>query len=118
MQDFNATVHEFVSLVQQGNFNEALDRFYDENIVSFENEDQSTQGLQALKEETRRFLAATTGLNAEPLNMIISDDISVVEWHYQFTHARMGVMDYRQVSLQRWKNGRIVLERHHYQTPG
>ena len=116
MQNLTNTVKEFNALIQEQKWAEALDKFYDENLISIDNEGEPLKGLPSLKKGLESFVANTSDMKLVLKNVIVSDDISVTEWHYIFTHAQWGKFDQHQVSLQRWKNGKIIHERHHYKT--
>jgi SnoaL-like domain len=116
MQNLQDTVKAFNSLVQQQKWEEALNSFYDENVISADNEGEPVKGLAALKNGLKNFEANTSGISLTLKNSIVSDNMSVTEWHYIFTHKEWGKFDYDQLSLQRWKNGKIIHERHHYKT--
>jgi hypothetical protein len=113
-QELTPFVHKLNALVSAYRFEEALDQFYDENVVTVENENPPTMGLAAYKISARKYLASISNHSARLLNVVISDDMSVAEWHYQFEHQEWGHWDTVQLSLQRWKNGKIIHERHHY----
>ena len=38
----------------------------------------------------------------------------MVEWHFDYTHRDWGVRKYNQVTVQEWKDGRIISERFYY----
>ncbi|MGE5846057.1 MAG: nuclear transport factor 2 family protein [Ignavibacteria bacterium] len=115
-RNLNEIVQELNALIKQCRFEEALDEFYDQNVVTQENEDATTEGIEVLKTADRKFKNNVTGFTAEPLNSIINDDMSVTEWQYKFDHKIMGSWCYKQLSLQRWKDGKVIHERHHYKT--
>lgn len=112
--DLSKLVNELNALVSQFRFEEALDRFYDEHIVSVENENPPTVGLPAYRASAKQYLESISNNSATLLNVIVSDDMSVTEWHFKFDHKVWGRWDSIQLSLQRWRNGKIVHERHHY----
>jgi hypothetical protein len=112
--ELTSLVNELNALVSQFRFEEALDKFYDDNIVSAENENPPTVGLPAYRISAKKYLSSISNPSAKLLNVIVSDDMSVTEWHYTFEHREWGKWDSVQLSVQRWKNGRIVHERHHY----
>ena len=107
-------VNELNDLIIQFKFVEALDKFYDEQIITHENENPPISGLEAYRKNAKLFLENISNQSAELINVIISDDMSVAEWHYKFDHKLWGRWDCRQLSLQCWRNGKIVFERHHY----
>jgi len=39
---------------------------------------------------------------------------SMVQWHVDYTHKDWGVRNYKQVSVQDWKDGRIIKEQFFY----
>jgi hypothetical protein len=117
MENLKEKVAAFNQLVQAFNYAEAHEHFYDDNLVKHENEDAPTIGLKQHKEEMLKFLASISNYSAQIKNTIVSDDISVTEWHYIFDHQEWGHREFDEVSVQRWKNGKIIHERHHYKTP-
>jgi hypothetical protein len=70
-------------------------------------------------EENRTYEEAFVGgltefRGAKVLNTIISDGIAVIEWWFDYTHKDYGVRNYKQVSVQRWKEGKIIEEKFYY----
>ena len=116
MNDLATIVAEFTKLVADFRYEEAHDRFYDEKLVKHENEDAPTIGLEQHRQEMQQFLTAISNASAQLIQVVVSDDMSVCEWHYQFDHASWGHRDFREISVQRWRNGKIIHERHHYKT--
>ena len=114
MKDLTERVNELNLLVQQFKFQEALDQFYDTDIITHENEESPISGLTAYRKAAKTFMENISNYTAELKNVIVSDDMSVVEWHYKFDHKMAGKWDRYQLSVQRWKNGKIVHERHHW----
>lgn len=110
------SVKELNTLIRELKYEEALNRFYSAEIVSVENENQPTNGLTAYRNAAKKYLSHISNYSAQLKNQIISDDIVVTEWHYKFQHKEWGVWDRTQISVQRWKDGKIVHERHHYKT--
>jgi hypothetical protein len=107
-------VERLNSLILEFRFLEAFDEFYDESIISCENEDKPIVGLENYRIVARKFLDNISNNSANLKNVIISDNISVCEWHYKFDHKEWGRWDKLQLSVQRWKNGKIIHERHYY----
>lgn len=114
MSNLQETVTTFAALVADFRYQEAHERFYHADLVKHENEGAPTIGLAKHKEEMKRFLASIKEPSATLLQCIVSDNMSVMDWHYQFHHAQWGYRDFRQLSIQRWRDGKIVHERHHY----
>ena len=110
----NERVDELNTLIVNFKFDEALDRFYAEDVKVYENDRMSNDGLQAYKEAAQNFLASLSNQSVERLTTIVSDGMSVSEWHYKFDHQHWGHWDKVQLSVQKWKGGKIVMERHFY----
>ncbi|MCI4667066.1 MAG: ester cyclase [Bacteroidia bacterium] len=113
---FEKEVNEFVELVKGFKYQEAHDKFYSDALVKHENENAPTISLEAHRTEMENFLASITDYSAELCSLIISDNMSVVEWNYKFKHKEWGDRDFMEISTQRWKDGKIIHERHHYKT--
>jgi len=116
MNDLKNTVTDFNKLVAAFQYEEAHNKFYHPDLVKHENENAPTIGLDNHRKEMKQFLAAISNASAELLYVIVSDDISVAEWHYQFDHKEWGKRDFKEVSIQRWRDGKIIHERHLYKT--
>lgn len=107
-------LQHLIYLIVEFRYNEALALYYDDNFICVENEDPPTVGLIDYKKKGERFNASIKNYRARPLNLIASENMSVVEWHYQFDHTEWGRWDKVQLSVQRWTNGKIVHEHHLY----
>jgi hypothetical protein len=42
------------------------------------------------------------------------DHVSFLVWHYNYTHKDGGARNYSQVSVQHWKDGKIITEKFIY----
>jgi hypothetical protein len=109
------SVNKLNILISQFRFDEALREFYDESVVCYENENLSAKNLSAHREAGKKYLASTTNRSATLTKVLISGNFSVCEWHYIFDHSEWGHWECVQLSVQRWKNGKIIHERHHYE---
>lgn len=114
MNTLTTSVNELILFIKEFKFQDALEKFYSEDVITVENEGQPTAGLDAYKEAAKRYIDNVSDYKAELLNVIISDNISACEWRYTFSHKEWGKWDKIQVSVQRWKDGKIIHERHHY----
>jgi hypothetical protein len=102
-------------LVLQGKALEAFEKYYHDDVVMQENENAPTIGkLENKKREETFFSSITEFRGARPLKIAIGQNVSMVEWHYDYTHKDWGIRDYVQVSVQEWKDGLIVKEKFYY----
>ncbi|MBI3481615.1 MAG: nuclear transport factor 2 family protein [Bacteroidetes bacterium] len=72
-------------LILQGKALDAFEKYYHEEVVMQENENQPTIGKEAM-----------------------------VQWLYDYTHKDWGIRNYKQVSVQQWRNGQIIKEQFFY----
>lgn len=114
MENLKKAVDEHNKLWQQFKFEEAINKFYDKDVATFDNEDKTAGNADNYTKFMSRFLKESSNISAKIKNVIVSDDMSVTEWHWKFDFKDQGTMEFDQLSLQRWKNGKIYNERHHY----
>lgn len=102
-------------LVLQGRALEAFDKYYHEEVVMQENENQPTVGKEANRLREEDFFSSITELRlARPLKVTVGEGITMVQWQYDYTHKDWGVKNYTQVSVQEWQDGRIIKEQFFY----
>ena len=114
-QNLKQNVDELNGLILEGKILDAFDKFYAPEVVMQDNDLPARNGF----EENRQFeVAFVNGLTefrgAQLLNTIISDDVVASEWAFDYTHKDWGVRNYKQISIQRWKDGKIVEEKFYY----
>ena len=104
------------NMILSGHSLDAFEKFYAEEIVMQENEDAPTVGKTANRiREEENAENIVEFRHAEVKNILVSDNTTVVEWDYDFTHKEWGDRKYTQVSVQRWNNeGQIVNENFYY----
>ena len=109
-------VKELNQMILQGQILEAFDRFYADDVTMQENEQTPTVGKAANRVNEEAFVGNISEFrNAAVRNVIVSDDLSVVEWDFDFTHTEWGTRNYRQLAVQRWNDkGQIVHEKFYY----
>ncbi len=115
MNDLRTSVDQLNQMILEGKILEAFDKFYADDVVMQDNNLPVRMG----KEENRRYEEAfVNGLTefrgAKVLNTLISDGLAVTEWWFDYTHKDYGTRNYRQLAVQRWKNGKIVEEKFYY----
>ncbi|MDC6390558.1 hypothetical protein PP182_17860 [Maribacter sp. PR1] len=102
-------------LVLQGKAMEAFEKYYDENVIMQENESEPIVGKEANRKREEEFFGNITEFRgANPLKVTLGENTTMVEWHYDYTHKEWGVRNYSQVSVQEWKDGKIIKEKFYY----
>ena len=108
-------INDLNQLVLQGKVMEAFETYYHESVVMQENESEPTVGKEANRQREEEFSRNLLEFrSARPLKVVTGEHISMVEWHYDFTHKEWGVRNYKQVSVQEWKDGKIIKEKFYY----
>lgn len=109
-------VNDLNNMILQGKVLDAFESFYANNVTMQENENVVTVGKDACRLNEEVFVNGLTDFRKVAVkNVLISDNISVVEWDFDFTHKDWGKRTYTQVSVQRWnEEGQIVNEKFYY----
>lgn len=112
----NEQVNTLNNMILQGQVLQAFEKFYAEDVIMQENENQPTVGKAACRLNEEAFVNGITEFrNAQIKSLIVSDNITVTEWQFDFTHKDWGVRNYTQVAVQRWnEQGKIINEKFYY----
>ncbi|HZY80347.1 MAG TPA: nuclear transport factor 2 family protein [Cyclobacteriaceae bacterium] len=108
MKTFNSAVVSYNSLIQQHKFKEALDSFYADEVVFSVNSNQPHSGIGAFRALIESF---TQGMKIEALELVsltIEKNLSVTNWYCALDHTKFGSMNMHYLSVQRWKNNKII----------
>jgi hypothetical protein len=102
-------------LVLQGKAMEAFEKYYHDDVVMQENDDPPTIGKSNNRTREKEFFSSITNFRAaRPLKVAVGEGVSIVEWHFDYTHKEWGERNYTQVSVQQWKEGQIISEKFYY----
>jgi hypothetical protein len=108
-------ISELNDLVLQGRAMEAFEKYYHSDVVMQENENPPTVGKSVNRRREEAFFGSILQFNgARPLKVAVGEGISMVEWHYDYNHKELGSRNYKQVSVQEWKDGLIIKETFYY----
>jgi hypothetical protein len=114
-QDLKTNVEELNNTILEGRILDAFKKFYAPDVKMQDNDYPVRTGFEENLKYEEDFVGGLTEFRgAKVLNTIISDDIAVIEWWFDYTHKDYGVRNYKQVSVQRWKDGKIVEEKFYY----
>jgi hypothetical protein len=102
-------------LVMNGRLLDAFDKYYHDDVSMQENEMPPVVSKTANRQREQEFLNNVTELREiQAKGMGVGDDISFVIWKYDYTHKEWGVRNFTQVSIQEWKDGKIIKEKFVY----
>lgn len=103
--------------IRQGKIIEAMNEFYDKDTVMQDNANPPTQGLVANIEREKQFLSGVKewkGFNVSASG--VGDNVTFYECSLDFIANSGQFVHMEQVSVAKWKNGKIVHERFYYDT--
>lgn len=113
--DLKANFEDIKSLVLQGKAMEAFEKYYGEDVVMQENETPATVGKAANRARELDFFSKVTEFRAAELKAVAyGEDVIISEWFVDYTHSEWGNVTHDQVSVQRWKDGKVIHERFYY----
>lgn len=108
-------INHLNQLVLEGKTMEAFELYYHDDVIMQENEQNPTIGKEDNRQREMTFLNSVTEFRgAAILSTAASDDVSFVKWHFDYTHKDWGIRNYTQVSVQNWKDGKIIREQFFY----
>ena len=109
------SVQQLNNMVLSGNLLEAFENYYHDDVSMQENDHPPTVSKEANRQRELEFLNNITEFRgAEVKGVGIGDNISFVLWDYDYTHKEWGVRNYSQISIQEWKDGKIIKEKFVY----
>lgn len=115
MKQLFEKIHHLNQLVLEGKALEAFEMYYDDEVVMQENQNLPTIGKAANRLREIEFFGNISEFRgASVLQVATGQDVTMVIWHYNYTHRAWGIRNYQQVSVQHWKNGKIVKEQFFY----
>jgi len=101
--------------IRQGKIIEAMNEFYDRDTVMQDNANPPTKGLAANIEREKQFMSGVKewkGFNVTASG--VGDNVTFYESTMDFIATNGRPVHLEQVSVAKWKNGKIVHERYYY----
>jgi hypothetical protein len=115
MSDLKTNVETLNNMILEGKILDAFEKFYDDDVVMQDNNYPVREGKAVNREYEEKFVNGLTEFRgAKVLNSIVSEDIVATEWWMDYTHKDFGSRNYKQLAVQRWKDGKIVEEKFYY----
>lgn len=108
-------VEDLNKMILGGQVLEAFDKHYHEEVVMSENNQDPLVGKAACRQKEEMFVNGLTAFRgAEVKNIAVGENVSMVEWFFDYTHKDWGDKTYHQVAVQEWKDGQIIKETFYY----
>jgi ketosteroid isomerase-like protein len=110
-------LHGLHDHIRNGKILEAMNEFYDKDTVMQDNANPPTKGLAANIEREKQFLNGVKewkGFNVTAA--AAGDNVTFYECTMDFIATNGRPVHMEQVSVAKWKNGKIIHERFYYDT--
>lgn len=110
-------LNDLFDYVRQGKIIDAMNEFYDTDTVMQDNANPPTKGLAANVEREKQFLSGVKewkGFNVTASG--VGDNATFYESTLDFIATNGQPVHLEQVSVAKWKNGKITHERFYYDT--
>ena len=104
-------------LINQGKAMDAFEQFYADEVEMAENFDAPCVGKDANRKRELEFFGSVEKINSAKMLSAAYDEANGVgygEWDWNVTFKGGFTAPMRQVSVRRWKNGKVVHERFYY----
>lgn len=115
MANIQKLENELNQMIMQGKIKEAMERFYDKNVIMQENLEKPRKGYQACLRTEMEFMENVNKFNKMQLvGDAVNGDVSYSEWDMDIEMKDGHKMKGPQIAARHWKNGKIVHERFYY----
>jgi ketosteroid isomerase-like protein len=111
-------LREFIALCEAGSTVQAVERFYAEDVVVFENHERARAGRKACLDYEREAQAQAREPAQLKVRSFASNEttgVTFVEWVIRFASDDGRPMRLDEVAVQKWARGQIVEERFYYE---
>ncbi len=112
-------LHALLRYIDEGRILEAMNEFYADDVAMQENTNPPTVGLAANIEREKQFLASVKEWKGSHFKTVaVGGEVSFYEAVFDWITTDGTLVHLEQVTVARWKEGRIVHERYYYDTVG
>lgn len=110
-------VNNFAKMIGEGKLLEAFDTYYSDEVSMQENEAAPRVGRDENRKAEEVFVNGLTKINSIViLGVAIGENYSVLEYQLDVEHKDYGRINKKQVSVQHWKDNKIISEKFYYDT--
>lgn len=108
-------LNDLFGCIRQGKIIDAMNEFYDQDTVMQENANPPTKGLAANVEREKQFMSGVKEWKGFTVTASgVGDNVTFYESTSDFVTTGGVPVHVEQVSVAKWKNGKIVHERFYY----
>ena len=110
-------LNDLLGYIRQGKIIEAMNEFYDKNIVMQENANPPTKGLDTNIERENQVMSGVKEWKGFTVTASgVGDNVTFYESTSDVVTTGGVPVHFEQVSVAKWKNGKSVHERFYYDT--
>jgi len=110
-------LNDLFGYIRQGKIIEAMNEFYDKDTVMQDNANPPTKGLAANIEREKQFMSGVKEWKGFTVTASgVGDNVTFYESTSDFVTTGGQLVHLEQVSVAKWKNGKILHERFYYDT--
>lgn len=111
----NVRIHELLGYIAQGKIMDAMQEFYDDNVVMEEPAYGKTVGLAANVDREQKFVDGVKEFkNFQATAVGVGEDVSLYENVMDWVDTDGNEVHIEQVVVAKWKDGKITHERFYY----
>ena len=109
-------VLDLISLVENGQMLEAMNRYYAENVAMQESVSPPTVGFAENYAREQAFYGSLKELRFSLVSVVVEGDRAAINWVVDYTTADGTQYRMDEIAIQTWRGGKIVQERYVYDT--
>lgn len=115
--DLQQRLNNLFDYIRQGKIIDAMSEFYDKDTVMQDNANPQTKGLAANIEREKQFLSGVKEWKGFAVMASgVGDNVTFYESAMDFIATNGQPVHLEQVSVAKWRNGKIIHERFYYDT--
>ena len=109
--DLQAAIEDINHLIMNGGLYDAFEKYYAEDVVTLEKDQVVANSRQENIDREKEFLGGVTNWNeARILHVASGENVTMSEWYLDFEHSVYGHKKGNQISVQEWREGKVVRE--------
>ena len=109
-------VLDLISLVENGQMLEAMNRYYAENVAMQENISPPVIGFAENYAREQAFYGSLKVLKFNLVSVVVEGDRAAINWVFDYTTGDGAQYRMDEIAIQTWRNDKIVHERYVYDT--
>ena len=103
-------IDDFVVMNQAGLVLELCEKYYDKNVIMFNNGQLFAESMRESYDKQKGFVESVKEFKVELISKNINGNVSELVFHYKMTGSDSIVNEFTGKHIQTWKNDKIVKE--------